>query len=162
MSAIISECGRYRYRLDRNVQLAGIVIAYFGVNPSTAAAEIEDPTTRKWRGFTVRNGGRRYIAANPFAFRATDVRELAATTDPVGPDNDRHLREIIDEADLLVPCWGRRDKVPATLRPAFDALGAMLAGSGKPLKVFGLTAGGDPLHPLTLGYDRPLVDWSTR
>ena len=42
MSAVISACSLYRYRLDREVQLAGIVIAYFGVNPSTASAEVED------------------------------------------------------------------------------------------------------------------------
>jgi len=36
----------------------------------------------------------------------------------------------------------------------------MLCTSGKPVKVFGLTAGGDPKHPLMLPYDTPLVDWA--
>jgi hypothetical protein len=31
--------------------------------------------------------------------------------------------------------------------------------SGKPVKIFGLTKGGDPLHPLFLGYETPLVPW---
>lgn len=32
-----------------------------------------------------------------------------------------------------------------------------LAPAGKPVMVFGLTRGGDPLHPLTLSYATPLV-----
>jgi hypothetical protein len=158
-SAVISPCGLYRWRLDREVAETGIVFAYFGVNGSTAGPIEEDHTTMKWRGFTVRNGGRRYIAANPFGYRATDVRELAKVADPVGPENARYLAEIIAEADLLIPCWGNRTKVPAHLRHHFDALKRQIFLSGKPVKVFGLTAAGDPKHPLTLSYDTPLVDW---
>lgn len=157
--AVISDCGTYRYRLDREVQTQGLVFAYFGVNGSTATAIQEDQTTMKWRGFTLRNGGRRYIAANPFAYRATDVRELAKAADPVGPENARYLREVISEADILVPCWGSRTKVPKHLRHHFADLKTLLFKSGKPVKIFGLTSSGDPMHPLMLGYDTPLVNW---
>ena len=40
-SAIISHCGKYRYRLDRTVSDSGPVYAFFGVNPSTADASVE-------------------------------------------------------------------------------------------------------------------------
>lgn len=159
MSAVISPCGLYRHRLDRDMHVPGLVFAYFGVNPSTAGAEAEDHTTMKWRGFTLCNGGGYYIAGNPFGYRATDVRELAKVADPIGPDNDRHIGEIILDADILVPCWGRRDKLTLSLRHHLDALAARLHASGKPVKVFGLTASGDPKHPLMLGYSTPLVDW---
>lgn len=159
-SAIISPCGTWRYRLDREIQPTGTVFAYFGVNGSTATADKEDQTTRKWNGFTLRNGGRKYIVGNPFAFRATDVRDLARADDPVGPENGRHLREIIAEADVLVPCWGNRAKVPERLRLHFATLRDLLLTAGKPVKVFGLTASGDPKHPLMLGYDTPLIEWS--
>ncbi|MGH8159296.1 MAG: DUF1643 domain-containing protein [Rhodanobacter sp.] len=159
-SAVISPCGTWRYRLDRDVQHEGIVIAYFGINGSTATADTDDHTVRKWIGFTSRNGGRRFIVGNPFAFRARHVSALALAPDPVGPDNDHHLRQITAEADLLVPCWGRRDKVPANLRHQFDSLTALILQSGKPVRIFGLTADGDPLHPLTLGYDRDLIAWA--
>jgi len=158
-TAVISDCGTWRYRLDREVQAEGIVIAYFGVIGSTADAEQEDQTTKKWRGFAIRNGGRRYIAGNPFAFRATDVRELGRAAHPVGPENARHLAEIIAEADLLVPCWGLRTKVPRPLRSHFDALREQLVASGKPIRILGLTTSGDPIHPLMIGYDRPLIPW---
>lgn len=158
--AIISTCGTFRYRLERDVQLDGIVIAYFGVNGSTATATENDQTVRKWIEFTKLNGGRRLIVGNVFGFRAKDVNALASAVDPVGPDNAAHIRSIITDADLLVPCWGSRDKLPSRLRIRLDKLIDILVLSGKPVKVFGHTRSGDPLHPLWLGYKTPLIPWA--
>ncbi|NSZ63456.1 DUF1643 domain-containing protein [Agrobacterium tumefaciens] len=158
-SAVFSDCGTYRYRLDRTVAEAGIVIAFFGVNGATASGEKDDHTSTKWQRFTLDNGGRRYIAANPFAFCATNVKELATAVDPVGPENDRYLEQVIAEADLLVPCCGSRTKLPKSLRSHLDRLYDRLFASGKPIKVFGFTASGDPQHPLMLPYSTKLVDW---
>ena len=159
-SAVISPCETYRYRLDRRVAPGDVCFAYFGVNGSTATADEDDHTVRKWNGFTIRNGGSRYITGNAFAYRATDVRELASAACPIGPENDAYLRQIIAEADVLIPCWGARGKLPPRLRPRLDTVRAMLAASGKPIVVFGLTGSGDPLHPLTLAYETPLRHWS--
>lgn len=157
-SAIISDCGIYRYRLDRQWGDDGLTFAFFGVNPSTADGDVEDQTTLKWRGFAERNGGKGYIAGNPFAFRTTDVKALMTTKDPVGPDNAQHIGEIIACADILVPCWGNTSKVPPHLRFHFTALMKRLVSSGKPVKVFGFTKNRSPLHPLMLGYGTQLVE----
>lgn len=85
--------------------------------------------------------------------------QLGQALDPVGPYNDLHLAEIIDEADILVPCWGSRVKLPKSLYGRLDALREQLFSAGKPVKVWGLTKSGDPLHPLMLGYNTPLVEW---
>lgn len=159
MSAVLSPCGLYRHRLDRDVQMDGIVVALCGVNPSTADATINDATIRKDMGFARVNGWRRIIKFNVFGFRATDVTALAKAADPYGPENDRHVHEIIAEADLIVPCWGSRNKLPKHLRPAMDRMRDLLLTAGKPVLVFGLAKSGDPLHPLMLGYDTKLVPW---
>lgn len=160
MNAVLSPCGTYRYRLDREIdQFWGVVFGFFGINPSTAHASEDDATIRKWRGFTTRNNGSRFIVGNPFALRSTDVDFLWDHPDPVGPDNQRYLAEIIAEAHILVPCWGNRSKVPPELRHHFDLLLKQLRDSGKPVRIFGLTKSGDPLHPLMLGYDTPLLPW---
>lgn len=159
MSAIISSCGTYRYRLERTVQLSGRVFAYFGVNGSTATATEDDHTVRKWIGFTKVNGGQRFIVGNAFAYRATDVRTLAAAVDPIGPDNDIHLANIIADAEILVPCWGTRTKLPRRLHARLDELRDQLLASGKPVLTLGLSNSGDPLHPLTLAYSTPLTEW---
>lgn len=161
MGAIFSHCGTWRYWLDRQIDmLGGPVYLFAGVNPSKAGADLDDPTVRKWRGFVTRAGGSGFIAVNPFAFCATEVKELATAPDPIGPDNDRAIVAAIAQADILVPCWGSLDKLPKTLWPRVAAVRDMLLASGKPIKVFGLTASGDPKHPLMLGYAGGMVDWN--
>ena len=159
MSAILSPCGTYRYRLERTVGMTGPVYAFFGVNPSTADAAVDDATVRKWTGFTKLWGGSRFIVGNAFPLRATDVRTLATCHDHTGEStvHARHLQAIAREADVLVPCWGDTGKVPKELRPRFTHLLLCLQGMGKPVMCFGLTKGGDPLHPLMLPYRTPLV-----
>lgn len=159
MSAIISPCGLYRYRLEREVQDEGKVFAFFGINPSTADATLDDATVRKWRGFTQRNGGRSFIVGNVFSYRATDVRQLAKVPFQQGPQHFTHLQQIIADADVLVPCWGASGKVPAEIRQQVEILLEHLLRTGKPVMHFGLTASGDPKHPLMLGYDTPLIPW---
>lgn len=161
MSAVLSPCGLYRYRLERSVAMDGPVYAFFGINPSTADANLDDATVRKWIGFVKTWGGSRFIVGNVFAFRATDVRELATAGNPGGLENLPHLMRIAADADVLVPCWGNRDKVPRELRSRFDDVLAMLIATEKPVMHFGLTASGDPKHPLMLGYATPLQDWTT-
>lgn len=160
MSAIISEDGLFRYRLERDLGPVGLIIAAFGVNPSTANATENDPSLNKWMGFAKRNGGRRLILGNPHAYRATDVRELARVSDPVGPDNEAHLRAIITDADILWPCWGSRLKLPPSLHTNLYRLKQMIFESGKPVMILGLTKSGDPMHPLMLGYSTPLIPWT--
>lgn len=141
--------------------LSGKTVAFFGVNPSTATATEDDATVRKWTGFCKRWSARRFIVGNVFAFRASDVGELATARDPVGHKNATHIRQIIAEADVLVPCWGDRKKVPKLLRGEISVLMMGLCMSGKPILHFGLTKGSDPKHPLMLEYDTPLVEWGT-
>lgn len=171
MSAVISTCGLYRYRLERALhptvvdlsqpsELRGKVVAFFGVNPSTADASVDDATVRKWIGFCRIWGVPRFIVGNVFAYRATNVRELAKVEDPFGDEIGEHTTAIMDEADILVPCWGRIDKVPPRLQFAFDILMEALMCSGKPVMCFGHTKAGDPKHPLMLGYDTRLIPWS--
>jgi hypothetical protein len=58
-----------------------------------------------------------------------------------------------------VPCWGSRTKLPGRLHGQLDALREQILASGKPVRIWGLSQSGDPLHPLTLAYSLPLVEW---
>lgn len=159
MSAILSDCGTYRYRLERVVGMAGPVYAYFGINCSTADHTVDDNTVVRWKGFTQLYGGSRFIVGNPFAFRSPHVKDLESAADPVGPENDAHIAQIVQDADILVPCWGPQTKVHRRLRYRFAEVEAVLRASGKPVKVFGLSKSGDPVHPLMLPYTTQLIDW---
>lgn len=160
MSAILSSCGLYRYRLERRVSMDGPVFAFFGINPSTADATEDDATVRKWTGFVKRWDGSRFIVGNVWPLRSTDVRRLATAPRWIGimEENQRHILQMAKEADVLVPCWGDRAKVPRAMHNELDELLSLLRGTGKPVKHFGLTKGGDPKHPLMLGYDTELME----
>lgn len=162
MSAVLSPCGLYRYRLERTVAMEGPVYAFFGINPSTADASLDDATVRKWIGFTKTWGGSRFLVGNVWPLRSTDVRALATATRwlDIGRENQRHILAMAAEADILVPCWGDRAKVPKAMHNELDELLSLLKGTGKPVMHFGLTKGGDPKHPLMLGYVTPLQSFA--
>ncbi|TCG04707.1 hypothetical protein BZM27_38925 [Paraburkholderia steynii] len=56
MSAIIRLCCGYRDRLEREIPATGIVVVFFGVNPSRADSSVRDQTALKWTGFANRWG----------------------------------------------------------------------------------------------------------
>jgi len=163
MSAIISSCGAYRYRLERKlgpISIPAITAAIIMVNPSTADAETDDATIRKLRGFGERNGWSKIIVGNLFAYRATDVRELASAADPIGPDNDDHLGRIIGEADELIFAWGPTGKLPLRFRSRWTVARDLAAALDRVPQSIGPTAqDGHPCHPLMLGYSTPLRPW---
>lgn len=158
-SAVISDCARYRYRLERATGHPGKTAAIIAVNPSIADAELDDHTIRKLTGFSGRLGVSRFIVGNKFAWRATAVGELKTCADPIGPDNDRHLEQIMRDADLHIVAWGALGKLPISLRSRWRAVVRIAAHVGCPLHCLGTTDDGHPRHPLMLPYDTPLVEW---
>jgi hypothetical protein len=158
-SAVLSDCGTWRYRLERDLGRDGPTVMIAGVNPSTADAQIDDQTIRKDMGFGARLGWGRLIKANKFAFRATDVRELRSAADPVGPENDTHLEQIMRDADLHIVAWGPLSKLPDRLRTRWRKVTAIAERVGCPLYCFGTAKDGHPRHTLMLAYETALVPW---
>jgi len=159
MAAIISDCGLYRYRLERDGVGTGCT-AVIMVNPSTADAENDDATIRKLIGFGQRNKWGKIVVGNLFAYRATDVRELALADDPVGPLNDAHLTEMMLEANQLFFAWGSLAKQPKHHRGRWRRVAdlAKLARIGP--MCLATTKDGHPGHPLMLGYSNQPQHWT--
>ncbi len=152
----------FRYDLFRTVSEPGeypVQIVFVGVNPSRADHEISDQTVTKLHEFTRRTGAFRFTVVNLFSYRATDVRELAKQADPVGPLNDSYLNEHFSKADIIVPMWGSRSKIPKSMRSRIDVVKEMIVRSNKIVLTFGFTKGGDPKHPLMLAYATKLELW---
>jgi hypothetical protein len=162
MSAVISPCGLFRYRLERHAlegDGAGAV-AWIMVNPSTADAATDDATIRKVCGFSGRQGFGWLVVGNLFAFRATDIGALKTARDPIGPDNDAHLRAIIQEASIVIVAWGPLAKLPPHLRNRWRVLVKMAREAGVQLSCLGVAQDGHPRHPLMLAYSTALQPWS--
>lgn len=147
-TAVLSDCGVYRYRLERPLDPAGRgPIVFVMLNPSTADAELDDPTIRRCRGFANREAATRLVVVNLFAYRATKPADLELAADPVGPLNDAHLLAALDETRAggrVVAAWGAQPRA----RAHGLAFRAMAADLGVELYALGLTADGSPRHPL--------------
>jgi len=144
-SAIISECGLYRYELRRIWQPKTGSVCWVMLNPSTADANFDDPTIRRCMGYTARWGYGGIIVVNLFALRATDSKELYKSDDPVGPENDEYIMKANTEVRLTVAAWGNRGKY---LRR--DEHTMMILTFPHYLD---LTKNGSPWHPLYLKAD---------
>ncbi len=158
-SAVFSPERQYRYRLERECAGTGPVVAGIMVNPSTAGAEVDDPTIRKWLGFGRGLNARRFIIGNKFAHVATDVRMLATSMHPIGPDNDKHIEQILRDADLHIVAWGPLAKLPKPLRNRWRDVVAIADRVGCRLMCWGTAQDGQPYHPLMLAYSTPLIEW---
>lgn len=158
-TAIISECGVYRYELRRDWNPQKPRVAFVMLNPSTADAEKDDPTIRRCVGFAGRWGYGGLIVVNLFAFRATDPDNLKKAQrkgfDVVGSENDTCIKEAIAEADCVVAAWGIHGG--PTLR-------ALEVSRFLPESTIAITttAKGYPSHPLMLAYDLKPERWAHR
>lgn len=157
--AVLSDCRKYRYRLERRSGHYPGVTAVIMVNPSRATATKNDHTITKLQGFQARWGWGRIVVGNLFAYRATDVNDLKTAIDPVGPDNPRHLKSIMAEADRVIVAWGRLSKLPKKLRNQWKTVVKIAEKLDKPLYCLGVCQDGHPVHPLTIPYERKLELW---
>ncbi len=154
MTAVISDCGQYRYMLKR-VWGKGPMLPFCMLNPSTADAEQDDPTIRRCIGFAKREGFGGIIVVNLFAFRATSPKDMQAAPFPFGPDNHRHLNEVAQAAKLydvpIVCAWGANDRG--------DTVKSIFRDAGVRMVCLGRTKDGSPRHPLYVRADQPLEDF---
>ena len=151
--AVISANGLYRYRLWRVLGETGPTVAFVMLNPSTADANVDDPTIRKCIGFAKRWGCDGIDVVNLFAWRSPYPGELLVQSgrgfDVVGPDNDSHIRVAASRASLVVAAWGSH-AIDTDQRAA-----AVLSMLPTPV-CLGRCKDGSPRHPLMLGYDAEL------
>ncbi len=155
-SADISPCGRYRYVLTRRWDDLVPPMLVIGLNPSTADADVDDPTIRRCIAFARRESAGGVVMLNLFALRSTDPKALAVAEDPIGTGNDHILSEFAAEARRtgtgVVCAWGNGGRLLSRSR----CVVARLLAQGAELLHFGLTSAGEPKHPLYLHNRTPL------
>ena len=100
--AVISGCGMYRYLLRRTWDHNRLRTLYVMLNPSTADAEIDDPTIRSCTRLCRYWGHGSFEVVNLFGWRATNPKELATANDPIGPDNDQCIAAAIRRCDVTI------------------------------------------------------------
>ena len=131
------------------------------LNPSTADADVLDPTLRRCRGFAHRAGYSGMVIANVFAYRATDPSELEDVGDPVGPENLQWVVRAAVEASQVVVGWGanRLANGHRSEPRAASNLADHLLSLKIPLYCLGVTKDGSPRHPLYVRSDQRIQVW---
>jgi hypothetical protein len=155
--AVISECGRFRYRLWRKWG-CGSPLLFVMLNPSTADATIDDATIRRCLRFAEAHNFGELEVVNLFAYRATDPLALRHAGYPVGPDNDDHIREAARDSAAVCVAWGAHATGLVRPREVLDLLRAIV----HPTRLYCLrtTRSGYPQHPLMLPSSCRLVPFT--
>lgn len=144
--ALFSECRTWRYGLWRRWDWPRCrMVAFVGLNPSTADESSDDPTIRRCKNFAKAWGFDGMYMLNAYAFRATDPQDMKVASDPVGPDNDRWLHRYGNIAEFVIAAWGVHCE-PNRERSVCETI-------GKPVMCLGRTQAGRPKHPLYLRAD---------
>lgn len=155
--AVISDCGKYRYRLTRTWDAALRPACFVMLNPSTADSSKDDPTIRKCVGFAKLWGCGGIVVVNLFAWRATDPADMKlAGRQAQGVENDWHIREAVIACDPVVCAWGTN----GSFLDRDLAVKELIRLAGLPWgKCLGKTKDGHPKHPLYMPYATELVQF---
>ena len=146
--AIISEDGKYRYRLERTWDESGVKVLFIMLNPSTADAINDDATIRRCIDFAKRWGYGGLLVGNLFAYRATKPTELLNAENPIGEDNLKYLNEMYGEVTRAVCAWGNGKIIDRLSKKTGDY--KPLSGWLGHLSYLELSNDGTPKHPLYL------------
>ena len=155
--AVFSPDRRYRYLLDRvwDDNFSARQLTYIMLNPSTADENVNDPTVERCERRARALGFGSIEVVNLFAFRATDPGQMKAAEDPIGPENDYHIRDSVGRADMVIAAWGMH----GAYRNRDEDVSLLVKDIEKPLYHLGLTKSNDPKHPLYVGYDVKPQEW---
>lgn len=156
--AVISDCGKFRYRLYRKWD-CGSPLLFVMLNPSTAEADVDDPTIRRCIRFAQAHAYGGVEVVNLFAYRATDPKDLRRAGYPVGPENDQHIAEAVRDSAAVCVAWGA--SAAGLERPGIVLQQLRALGVNRRLFCLRITRGGYPQHPLMLPSSCSLMPYST-
>lgn len=151
--AIIDPTGTYRYSLWRiwNADLPKVLFVM--LNPSTADADLDDPTIRRCIGFAKYWGYGSLEVVNLFAFRATNPDELKKCVDPIGIDNDIHIRRAAIQSEQIILAWGTKGNLLNRDKKVLDILYSFRT------YCIDVSKDNHPKHPLYLAADKRPIQY---
>lgn len=153
--AVYSDCEAYRYELTRVWDSTGEKALFVMLNPSTATEFQNDPTVERCERRARTLGFGAFRVTNIFAYRATDPKVMRRVVDPIGPNNDDAISNGAAWANRIICAWGSH----GAHMDRGTLVETLLRATAKPLWHLGLTQGGQPKHPLYIGYDRQPEIW---
>ena len=152
-SAMLSECGTYRYTLGRIWDFDKPRVLFIMLHPGTANQHQDDPAINRCRMVAQREGFGGMFIGNLFAYRVGEPTDLRALwirgLDVVGPNNDTSLDHLAGMCELTVFCWGTYGELAGR--------GDMIMRKFNNAVVFGFTGNSNPRHILHVSKEAPLI-----
>lgn len=125
---------------------AAASVLWIMLNPSTADANLDDPTIRRCIGFSRGWGYGGIVVCNLFALRSTDPAVLNSHPSPIGSDNDRWILTSLMGGPVIAG-WGKLHKKLVYRSPIVVR---MLIERNYAVYCLGTNKDGSPKHPLYL------------
>lgn len=157
--ADLSDDGVYRYSLTRIWSGEGPMVTWVMLNPSTADADVDDPTIRRCMAFARSWDASGIRVVNLFALRATDPKQINRHHSPLGERNATAIMRAISEPDtaFVVAAWGAGNPYPNV--SSIGTVRTHAQRSDRALLCLGITKSGAPKHPLYVRGDHLLEPW---
>lgn len=157
VSAVFSDCDRYRYELIETWDPRGPKVMFLMMNPSVAGLEHSDPTLVRTGNYARKWGYGCQMVGNVHAYRVTDSKELLKVADPIGPANDIAILRMAGECSEIILGYGMPPGQPrqvAIARQQSKRIIEVLRNAGANIKYLALCKDGiTPRHPLYLKGD---------
>lgn len=147
IKADFSICDQYRYSLSEIWDQSKPIVLWILMNPSVAGLDYSDPTLRKTGQFARSWGYGGQLIANVHAYRATDKKKLLGVDDPVGPDNDKSILQMANQAKTIILAYGQP---PKRLKDRGEEVVSLLADHAGLSYLAMAKDGITPVHPLYL------------
>ena len=144
---------KYRYLFERRwakpTRPDRDMIVWVLLNPGTGDTDGKHrPTLDRCIKWSKQWGYASLTIVNLFALRSTDPKVLKTARDPTGPKNDATIRRITRRASRVIVAWGDKE--------AFLGRGKQVAAMLNEPFCLGVTARGEPRHPLYIPADTKL------
>jgi len=148
---VLSECGKYRYRLDRVWDESLPRLGWIMLNPSTADGLADDPTIRRCINYARLHGFGGIVVVNLFAFRSTDPAKIEFVRG-IDRENELHWEQVARLCGKVVGAWGKRGFRTIEAQRAIECF--------RDLDCLGVTSCREPRHPHYIANVQELIPFA--
>ena len=146
---VTSKCQNYQYfRLYAINEEAKNPLGIVGLNPSVIKNG-KNSTVSILSQIALREGYDSLIITNLYGYITPNPKDLKTIDDPVGPDNDVWINDMVKTCDKVLCIWGNN--------PDKERVNKILPTIKKKAYTIGLTKSGQPRHVLHTKKDAPLI-----
>lgn len=141
--AILDQSRTYRYLIKRQWgQNSKNFINFVLLNPSIADETNDDPTITACIKISQNLGYDGLWITNLFAFRATKPADLKKSPNPIGPLNNKYLKDYAQKSKTVIFAWGNHGNFLGRNKEVTDILTENFP------HCLEITKLGNPKHPL--------------